>query len=152
MLRFSVVVSTCKDSALLFLAGATNSSLLRRRNCLQLETEQRLRSSGLTLTGKINGADHPYWTHLFIDEAAQATEPESLIPMSVVVDDNQSATKAEIALCGDPRQLGPQIYSGNCENLQRSLLERLLRLPVDTYGGGREHLMGPPSKTLLLYL
>ena len=144
LLQFSVIVCTCEDAHLLFLAGFTNSSLRRRRNCLQKDAEQRLRLSGLELRGTIEGANNPHFTHLFIDEAAQATEPESLIPMSVVVDDHPDATKVEIALCGDPRQLGPSIYSPDAlEGLQRSLLERLLRLPVDTYGGGREHLMGP---------
>jgi len=146
LLQLSVIVCTCQDAHLLFLAGLTNSSLRRRRNCLKSETELRLRSSGLELQGTIEGANNPYFTHLFIDEAAQATEPESLIPMSVVVDDHPDATKVEIALCGDPRQLGPSIYSPSAlKGLQRPLLERLLRLPVDTYGGGREHLMGAPS-------
>jgi len=145
-LQLSVIVCTCQDAHLLFLAGLTNSSLRRRRNCLKSDTELRLRSSGLELEGTIEGANNPYFTHLFIDEAAQATEPESLIPMSVVVDDHPDATKVEIALCGDPRQLGPSIYSPSAlKDLQRPLLERLLRLPVDTYGGGREHLMGAPS-------
>jgi hypothetical protein len=144
LLNFSVIVCTCHDAHILYLAGLTNSSLRRRRACLQSDIERRLRESGLELWGTIEGCSSPHFTHLFIDEAAQATEPECLIPLSVVVDDDPGAIKVEIALCGDPRQLGPCIYSPNAlEGLQRSLLERLLRLPVDTYGGGRDHLMGP---------
>jgi len=85
----------------------------------------------------------PHFTHLFIDEAAQATEPESLIPLSVVVDDFADAVKVEIALAGDPRQLSPDVYSPLAAgDLQKSLLERLLRLPEV---GGRAHMMGPPT-------
>ena len=146
LLDFSVIVCTCQDAHLLFLAGLTNSCLRRRRPFMKLDIERRLMKAGLKLQGTIEGCKRPHFTHLFIDEAAQATEPECLIPISIVVDDDSDAFKAEIALCGDPRQLGPRIYSSDAmEGLQRSLLERLLRLPVDTYGGGRDHLMGPPT-------
>jgi len=144
LLGFSVIICTCQDAHLLFLAGLTNSSLRQRRDTIKADMERRIRESGLQLCGTIEGSNTPHFTHLFIDEAAQATEPECLIPLSVVVDDHPDAIKAEIALCGDPRQLGPGIYSPSAlEGLQRSLLERLLRLPADTYGGGRDHLMGP---------
>ncbi len=144
LLGFTVIVCTCHDAHLLFLAGLTNSSLRRRREAFKTDMERRINDSGLKLCGTIEGCNTPHFTHLFIDEAAQATEPECLIPLSVVVDDHPEAMKAEIALCGDPRQLGPCIYSPDAlDGLQRSLLERLLRLPVDTYGGGRDHLMGP---------
>ena len=144
LLGFSVIICTCHDAHILYLAGLTNSSLRRRRVSFHSDMERRIRESGLELCGTIEGSSSPHFTHLFIDEAAQATEPECLIPLSVVVDDDPGAIKVEIALCGDPRQLGPSIYSPIAlEGLQRSLLERLLRLPSDTYGGGRDHLMGP---------
>ena len=153
LLGFSVIVCTCHDAHLLYMAGLTNASLRRRRRIVKLDIERRLRDSGLEFHGAIEGENIPHFTHLFIDEAAQATEPECLIPLSVVVDDDPGATKVEIALCGDPRQLGPGIYSpAAMEGLQRSLLERLLRLPVETYGGGRNHLMGPPTADSLLTL
>lgn len=153
LLGFSVIVCTCNDAHLLYMAGLTNASLRRRRQAVKSDVERRLRASGLELHGTIEGQNVPHFTHLFIDEAAQATEPECLIPLSVVVDDDPQAIKVEIALCGDPRQLGPGIYApAAMEGLQRSLLERLLRLPVETYGGGRNHLMGPPTADSLLTL
>ena len=97
------------------------------------------------MSGDITGDEYPHFTHLFIDEAAQATEPQTLVPLSVVVDgDDDTSIKAEIALAGDPRQLCPDIYSSwASKSLQKSLLERLLQLPPM---GGREHLLGPPSE------
>ena len=52
----------------------------------------------------------PHFTHLFVDEASQAMEPEIIIPSSVVVDPEPGAIQAEIGLIGDPRQLSPNIY------------------------------------------
>jgi helicase MOV-10 len=148
MLGFSVIICTCQDAHLLYLAGLTNSNLRQRRQCLQVKIEQGLQAAGLSYAPNegVTGACQPHFTHLFIDEAAQATEPESLIPISVVMDFHPTAVKAEIALCGDPRQLSPEIYSPVAQEcMQRSLLERLLRLPNSAYGGGRDHLFGPPS-------
>ena len=66
------------------------------------------------------------FTHLFVDESCQATEPEVLIPLSKVSKD------CNVVLGGDPRQLGPQIYDPSCaeEGLALSLLERLMALPI----------------------
>lgn len=145
LLQFKIIVATCEDAHLLSMAGITNASLRKRRQCLKSAMESTMKMAGLQ--GTISGATQSHFTHLFIDEAAQATEPESLIPLSVVVDDSSDAVKVEIALCGDPRQLSPNIYCpAASEHLQRSLLERLLRLPVDTYGGGRDTLLGPPTR------
>jgi hypothetical protein len=92
----------------------------------------------------------PHWTHLFIDEAAQATEPETLIPLSVVVDPEPGTRKVEICLVGDPRQLSPDVYSerdtshsNRQADLTRSWMERLLLRPVSALGGGQSHLLGP---------
>lgn len=148
LLKFSVIVCTCEDAHLLFLAGLTNSSLRKRRNCFLSTTKDRMQSSGLFLNGTIEGANDAHFTHLFIDEAAQATEPASIIPMSIVVDDHPDVAKVEIILSGDPRQLGSDIYSPLAlQGLEKSLLERLLRLPDIIYGGGQEHLLGPPGAT-----
>ena len=47
----------------------------------------------------------PGLTHLFIDEAAQATIPEVLIPMSLV---NEQTL---VVMSGDSKQLGPLVHS-----------------------------------------
>ena len=170
LLNYRVVVCTCADAHHLYVCGLTNTGLRERRECLQTYCETVLRQSHFhTWSNNANGSSehpytssimasksattkdqeqqqHPHFTHLFVDEAAQATEPETLIPFSVVIDTEPNVPKVEIALIGDPRQLSPNIYSDHCEGLQKSLLERLLRLPVDSLGGGRGHLLGAPTK------
>ncbi len=137
-----VIICTCSDAHLLYLSGVTNASLRTRRQGLQRYVEDTLVANGMT--AQIHGATLPFFTHLFIDEAAQASEPETLIPLSVVVDDAKGVPKVEVALSGDPRQLNPDVYSRFAgPALQKSFLERLLRLPDF---GGRGHLMGPPTK------
>ncbi|KAL3919760.1 MAG: hypothetical protein SGILL_003592 [Bacillariaceae sp.] len=144
LLKFKVIVTTCEDAHLLFMAGITNQKLRMRRQCIQSSVNKI--APPLGLKGSLSGANATHFGALFIDEAAQSTEPETLIPLSIVVDDHPDTTKVEISLCGDPRQLSPNIYSADAsENLQRSLLERLLRLPGPTYGGGRASMLGKPT-------
>ncbi|XP_075130272.1 RNA helicase Mov10l1 [Leptodactylus fuscus] len=77
-----------------------------------------------------------HFTHVIIDEAGQATEPECLIPLGLV-----SEVTGQIILAGDPMQLGPVIKSkvALSYGLGISLLERLMALPIylrdeETYG------------------
>ncbi|XP_066526077.1 RNA helicase Mov10l1 [Hoplias malabaricus] len=64
-----------------------------------------------------------HFTHVFLDEAGQATEPESLIPLGLL-----SERTGQIVLAGDPKQLGPVVKSKIAEafGLGLSLLERLM--------------------------
>lgn len=66
-----------------------------------------------------------HFTHLFIDEAAQVTEPESLIPITLVA----RGGEAVIVLAGDHKQLGPVVFEPNAKKarLDRSLMERLMQ-------------------------
>ncbi|NXN19644.1 M10L1 helicase, partial [Indicator maculatus] len=63
-----------------------------------------------------------HFTHVIVDEAGQASEPESLIPIGLI-----SETNGQIILVGDPKQLGPVIKSkiALAFGLNISLLERL---------------------------
>ncbi|CAH2045675.1 unnamed protein product, partial [Iphiclides podalirius] len=45
-------------------------------------------------------------THLFIDEAAQASEPATLVPITGLL-----APSGQLVLAGDPQQLGPVVLS-----------------------------------------
>ncbi|XP_066109145.1 RNA helicase Mov10l1 [Saccopteryx bilineata] len=68
-----------------------------------------------------------HFTHVFVDEAGQASEPECLIPLGLVSDIN-----GQVILAGDPMQLGPVIKSrlAMAYGLNVSMLERLMSRPV----------------------
>ena len=160
LLGFRVVVSTCHDAHWLYRVGLANDQLRTRRFDFQADLTRACRDAQLGVS--LQGVDEAHWTHLFIDEAAQATEPETLIPLSVVYDPVPGLRKVEIALVGDPRQLSPAVYRppdassgtnglegsvgaalGFVPDLRRSWMERLLRRPDPALGGGRDDLLGP---------
>ncbi|CAK1540159.1 unnamed protein product [Leptosia nina] len=64
-----------------------------------------------------------HFTHIIVDEAGQAQEPEIMIPLSFTDKDN-----GQIILTGDPMQLGPVILSKYCNEfgMNVSYLCRLL--------------------------
>ena len=53
-----------------------------------------------------NMSDH--FTHIFIDEAGHATEPETVIPLAGLLNIHK-ANGGQLVLAGDPKQLGPVI-------------------------------------------
>lgn len=69
------------------------------------------------------GMPRGHFSHIFIDEAGQATEPEAFVSIKLMAD-----PKTNIILSGDPKQLGPLIRSGVARNLgfETSYLERLM--------------------------
>ncbi|KAK5650663.1 hypothetical protein RI129_001692 [Pyrocoelia pectoralis] len=66
--------------------------------------------------------------YLFIDEAAQAMEPEACVAIGLL------SPGSHVILAGDPKQLGPICASTVAENLglNVSLLERLMKMPIYT--------------------
>ncbi|GLV31202.1 armitage [Carabus blaptoides fortunei] len=66
-------------------------------------------------------------THVFIDEAAQALEPEAIIAIGGIL-----GSRGQVILAGDPKQLGPNCNSKVAEEygLKVSLLARLMALPL----------------------
>ncbi|XP_030630697.1 RNA helicase Mov10l1 [Chanos chanos] len=73
------------------------------------------------------GLQAGHFTHVFLDEAGQATEPECLIPLGLLCERD-----GQIVLAGDPQQLGPVVKStvARAFGLGVSLLERLMALPL----------------------
>ncbi|KAI9444108.1 P-loop containing nucleoside triphosphate hydrolase protein [Lactarius indigo] len=77
-----------------------------------------------------------FFSHIVIDEAAQADEPLALIPIAAF-----SNKDTNVILAGDPHQLGPVIMSGPASEagLGKSYLERLMLIPeiygLDTQAG-----------------
>ncbi|XP_062571202.1 RNA helicase Mov10l1-like [Saccostrea cucullata] len=68
-----------------------------------------------------------HFTHVFVDEAGQATEPECLIAVNFAAGEN-----CQVTLAGDPMQLGPVIRSKFAKgyDLDLSFLERLVETPI----------------------
>ena len=69
------------------------------------------------------GMARGHFTHIFIDEAGQATEPETFVSIKTLAD-----RKTNVILSGDPKQLGPIIQSDIAKalGLEKSYLERLM--------------------------
>ena len=68
-----------------------------------------------------------HYSHVFIDEAGQASEPEIMIPIKTVCDD-----RTVVVLSGDSKQLGPVIRSPVALELglSASFLDRLTANPA----------------------
>ncbi|XP_024941215.1 putative helicase MOV-10 [Cephus cinctus] len=75
-----------------------------------------------------------HFAYVFIDEAGQATEVESLIPlclMSSKDDGHIGKLQGQLIMSGDPQQLGPVIVSNRARPLLgQSMLERLMKRPL----------------------
>ncbi|XP_023681367.1 putative helicase mov-10-B.1 isoform X2 [Paramormyrops kingsleyae] len=80
-----------------------------------------LYTAGRFVTG---GFPMNHFTYIFVDEAGQATEPETIISIAGLL----QAETGQVVLAGDPKQLGPIIRSTLAKEygLDLSLLERLM--------------------------
>ena len=98
---------------------------------LQKAIRHRILVTTCTTSGKIYTMclQIGHFTHLFIDEAGQATEPESLVSIGLIRCDSNPG---QIVLAGDPKQLGPVLMSQHASSygLNVSLLERLSMNPL----------------------
>ncbi|KAI0048937.1 P-loop containing nucleoside triphosphate hydrolase protein [Auriscalpium vulgare] len=76
------------------------------------------------------GLPRGHFSHIFVDEAGQATEPEVMIAIKTMADPSTN-----VVLSGDPKQLGPIIRSAIARRLQLdvSYMERLMNLESDIY-------------------
>ncbi|RDB30431.1 putative helicase MOV-10 [Hypsizygus marmoreus] len=70
------------------------------------------------------GIPRGHYSHIFVDEAGQATEPEAFIAIKTMANSNTN-----VILSGDPKQLGPIIRSDiACKlGLETSYIERLMK-------------------------
>lgn len=116
-----VLVTTTRDTELLRRARLTNSDLFRHELAIFSAYHPRSPSPKFRL----------HWDAVVMDEAAQATEPEALLPLLVLAPPflRQYITREpQIVLVGDQSQLGPRTASRGV--LQKSLFERLLAQPL----------------------
>ncbi|KAL6997824.1 putative RNA helicase sde3 [Sarracenia purpurea var. burkii] len=77
-----------------------------------------------------------HFSHIFLDEAGQASEPETMIPIS-----HLCWRGTVVVLAGDPKQLGPVINSRDAETcgLGKSYLARLFE--CELYDIGNENFI-----------
>ncbi|KAL6548379.1 hypothetical protein OROGR_008800 [Orobanche gracilis] len=82
------------------------------------------------------GIKRGHFSYFFLDEAGQASEPETMVPLS-----NLYLKDSMVILAGDPMQLGPVVFSRDAEGcgLGTSYLERLFDCEV--YSSANESFM-----------
>jgi helicase MOV-10 len=121
LMNYKVIVTTCRDADILIRARLTNHDLyeLEQNLLTTLHPEEKPDSRSL------------HWNAVFIDEAAQAVEPEALIPLTVVAPPpNYPGTQLpQVIMAGDHKQLGPRTAS-TVGIIKTSLFERLLERPT----------------------
>ncbi|XP_041050921.1 putative helicase MOV-10 isoform X4 [Carcharodon carcharias] len=95
--------------------------------------QYRVITTTLTTAGRLASAKFPHghFSHVFIDEAGHAVEPESVIAIAGLLDVMDSVSNehgGQLVLAGDPKQLGPVLRSPIAikHGLDLSLLERLM--------------------------
>ncbi|KAJ3294685.1 hypothetical protein HDU79_010643 [Rhizoclosmatium sp. JEL0117] len=133
MMGLRVVVCTCEDAGLLVQCGLTN---VFTRDAFEAYYRELKADFPFYAVGSVVEERELFWTHLFLDEAGQATESESAIPLQVVVSDpivtKESIKVARVILSGDHMQLGPIVHSEKARGygFNISLFERLIRRPL----------------------
>ncbi|KAI4255463.1 MAG: hypothetical protein LQ352_002556 [Teloschistes flavicans] len=121
LMACKIVIATCRATDILIQARVTNRDLVTlESNTSDLLNPQRAAKRRVAKVCQL------HWTALLIDEAAQATEPEMLMPLSVVAPPTSYTCKPNpsLVMAGDQYQLGPRIYDGTT-TLRISLFERL---------------------------
>lgn len=94
------------------------------------------------------GFPRGHFSHILVDEAGQATEPEIMIPLNFIHSDY-----GQVVLAGDPMQLGPIVQSqlGSFFGLGVSFLSRLLQqFPYQRDPDGFETCYDPRLVTKLV--
>lgn len=123
LLRYKIVVTTCRDAALLVYSRTTNADLHAAESGLLSTLHPEYIPPSRTKL---------HWTALLVDEAAQALEPEALLPLSVVappMEPIELDLRPLVVMAGDQFQLGPRT-SLRTSPLKTSLFARLFARPV----------------------
>ncbi|KAF2258007.1 P-loop containing nucleoside triphosphate hydrolase protein [Lojkania enalia] len=122
LMQYNVVVTTTRDAAILAEARLTNADLYH------------IETSMLSAFHPEDTRPPPslHWGALLMDEAAQATELEALVPISVIIPPSsypKDLPQPRFVMAGDQNQLGPRTASRN-PGFSKSLFARLFDRPV----------------------
>lgn len=125
LVKFRVIVTTCRDSAMLARARLTN------RDICAFQRGIRGFLAVITPYARLPEVKL-HWAALLLDEAAQAMEPEALVPLTIVAppaeNDHNSSTPV-VVMAGDEHQLGPRTVLPTSP-LKASLFARLFKRAV----------------------
>ena len=122
LMSYKIVVATCRAAEILTQAQVTNRDLLSfQRNITRILQSPSESQKSIPI----------HWTALFVDEAAQATEPEILISLEVVTPHVHYACHPDpiVVMAGDQYQLSPRTYDKTTA-LHVSFFERLSGRPA----------------------
>lgn len=125
IMRYRVIVTSCRDSSMLARARLTNKDLFAVQHSFQNVT---MAIAPFETLPEVK----PHWAALLLDEAAQAMEPEALVPLTVVAPPAEHHTTSSaplVVMAGDEYQLGPRT-SLAASPLKESLFARLFKRSV----------------------
>ncbi|KAK7207996.1 P-loop containing nucleoside triphosphate hydrolase protein [Myxozyma melibiosi] len=117
LMNYRIVVCSCKDSEILMEAQCSNRALKKYESFVYKSFRMP------------EPSDRLHWNALLVDEAGQGTEPETVIPLQVVMPDEDYAGELPMfVMAGDHKQLGPRTASRQEDRseLDVSLFERLM--------------------------
>lgn len=125
IMKYRVIVASCRDSSMLARARLTNKDLYAVQQSFQ------------NVSMAISPFDQPpepklHWAALLLDEAAQAMEPEALIPLTIVappISYPPATSSPLVIMAGDEYQLGPRVLL-SASPLKQSLFARLFKRSV----------------------
>ena len=118
-MAFNVVVTSCRDAMILVKAQVTNHDLW----IIQRDMATAFNPEEPALTQPL------HWTALLVDEAAQVTEIDVLLALSVVSSPSEypnSLLQPRLVMAGDEHQLGPRTSSNELTR------PRILHFPLRT--------------------
>ncbi|KAL8688606.1 MAG: hypothetical protein Q9218_005526 [Villophora microphyllina] len=126
LMNCKIVVATCHATDALVQARVTNRDLV----ALESNTSDLLNPQ-LAPNRRLTRVCPLHWIALLIDEAAQATEPEALMPLFVVAPPTSYNCEPNpvVVMAGDQYQLGPRIHD-KTTTLRISLFERLSKRSI----------------------
>lgn len=126
LMTFKIIVTTCRDADILVQARVTNQDLVKLERDL-MEAIHPFASG----SESARASSPLHWSALLVDEAAQATEPELNIPLTVVAPPPNDTARLSpcFVMAGDEYQLGPRVSSKDTA-LDVSLFQRLFERRV----------------------